>query len=256
MVEISQKRLDRIKRLKILDDEFAKIFFKDRECVRTVVETLLQRKVNIVHHETEGVIEVVGGRNIEYDIYVLSDTAGIDIELENNRFRLTPKRVRYHKSTLDTHLSNPGMDIRDLMDIVIIFICAFDPLHLGKPYYHVDSVVRENGQIFDDGTSIILVNGTYQGDDPIGKLVHDFRTSNPDKMYNEVLKQRAKYFKEDKGGISTMCEIWEEEREEGRKEIRLESIINIMANLNMTLKEAMKALGLPLEDEEMYRKML
>lgn len=54
----------------------------------------------------------------------------------------------------------------------------------GLPLYHVDRVVQEIGKGFGDGSHIIYVNGTYKNDDePIGKLMHDFRCTSSVDMF-------------------------------------------------------------------------
>ena len=102
---------------------------------------------------------------------------------------------------------------------------------------------------------IILVNGSYIGNDDIGKLMHDFRCIDPNEMYYDELKERSKYLKEEDGGHKIMCEVWEEIREEGREEGKneklLESISALMNSLNISLDKAMELLSVN-EEEKQY----
>jgi hypothetical protein len=61
-----------------------------------------------------------------------------------------------------------------------------------------------------DGSYIIYVNGSYQGDDPLGKLLHDFRCKHSSEMFYEELSDGMKHFKEVEGGREVMCEAVEE----------------------------------------------
>ena len=46
----------------------------------------------------------------------------------------------------------------------------------GLPLYHVERIIQETKERFEDGSHIIYVNGSYKNDDdPVGKLMHDFR---------------------------------------------------------------------------------
>ena len=147
-----------------------------------------------------------------------------------------------------------------MKEIVVIFICSFDPFHKGLPCYHVDSVVRETGEIFNERVSAILVNGTYVGDDELGKLVNDFRVNNPDNMHYELLKEESRYYKETMEGIKHMCEIWEEERLEGRAEGRAEalksSLKSLMETMHLSVEDAMNALKLTEEERQICRELL
>ena len=48
--------------------------------------------------------------------------------------------------------------------------------------------------------------------------MHDFHCTNANEMHYPVLAERVHYFKEDDKGGTTMCDIWDEVREEGREE--------------------------------------
>ena len=43
-------------------------------------------------------------------------------------------------------------------------------------------------------------------------------------MYYEVLRERVKYFKEDKRGVKEMCKIWDDIKKEGKEEGKREGL--------------------------------
>ncbi|MDE6953474.1 MAG: hypothetical protein K2P09_06630, partial [Erysipelotrichales bacterium] len=51
-------------------------------------------------------------------------------------------------------------------------------------------------------------------DTPLGRLIHDFKCTDPDEMYYEVLAKRVRYYKEGEGK-KEMCEIWDKIRRDG-----------------------------------------
>lgn len=61
------------------------------------------------------------------------------------------------------------------------------------------------------------MNGSYRGDDAVGKLMYDFSCTNPDDMNYEVLAKKARYFKQNEKGVATMCKIMEDMRNEAAK---------------------------------------
>ena len=73
----------------------------------------------------------------------------------------------------------------------------------------------EVNEQFDDGEHIVYVNG--QNDDldtELGKLMHDFREPDPDKMIFPVLAEKSRYFKESEEGVAIMCKAMEDMRNE------------------------------------------
>ncbi|MEE0965727.1 MAG: hypothetical protein U0L85_01605, partial [Bacilli bacterium] len=83
-------------------------------------------------------------------------------------------------------------------------------------------------------------------------------------MYNPVLKQAMKYYKETEGGIKIMCEIWEEIKnvgiqqgiQEGQILSNINAIKNIMNSFNLDIIEAMKALNIPEDEYDKYKELV
>lgn len=117
--------------------------------------------------------------------------------------------------------------------------------------------IRGSLRPFEDGEHIIIyVNGSIQDDTPVGRLMHDFMCTDPNKMYYQPLADRVRYFKEHKEGVKAMCEIWEEikaegkaegraeGKAEGRAEGRREAIKILLADKNYTVEKIAKMFGL------------
>jgi hypothetical protein len=97
-----------------------------------------------------------------------------------------------------------------------------------RDMYQIERMNVDDAVIVDDKEHIIIVNGEYEGDDELGRLMHDFKCENPDEMYYEILRNRVRYFKEDEGGQKEMCAIWEEIRNDGVIEGKLENMISTL----------------------------
>ena len=262
--------LEKLKELKIMDDDFARIVFKDEKCARTILETLgvIEDYNEICHYETQYDVKAIDGKSLIYDVFVISDESAIDIEIENSKENTNPLRARYYLSAMDTHVSKSGLSYNQLPNIILVFICSFDYYKQSIPVYTVRRKVEELGIDYDDKSKILIVNGAYKGNDDIGKLVHDLNCSDPKNMYNETLKQRVSYLKDDSGGVKEMCKVWDEIKQmgidEGKAEGKIEgvynsnlnSLKNIMLKLNINLKEAMELLGISIEEYERYASVL
>ena len=127
----------------------------------------------------------------------------------------------------------------------------------GKTIYYIDhDENNEYDHIAQKGLDLIFMNTAYQDESPIGKLAHDLVCVNPNEMYYEVLKERVRFYKEDRGGIEAMCEsISQFEKKakqdgfnEGRQKGKAEMINNYAVKHNISYQEAMEELGLPEEE--------
>ena len=64
--------------------------------------------------------------------------------------------------------------------------------------------------LFDDACNIMYVNGEYRGDNPLGKLMHDFSTPNADEMYYSELARKVRFHKQTEKGVQMASQIVEE----------------------------------------------
>jgi hypothetical protein len=148
-----------------------------------------------------------------------------NLEVQNKELSVLLKRSRYHSSLIDSNISYPGQKFENLKEIYIIFIVRKDYFRKMRDMYQIERMNVDDAVIVDDKEHIIIVNGEYEGDDEIGRLMHDFQCENPDDMYYEILRNRVKYFKEDEGERKEMCAIWEEIRNDGVIEGRIQGKI-------------------------------
>lgn len=108
---------------------------------------------------------------------------------------------------LDHAISESGSEYDDLPETYIIFITEHDIFKRGLQMYHVDRMVRELNEPFDDGQHIIYVNSTYQPDTPLGRVMHDFHCRSADDMYTKQLADRMREIKTDRMEAPTMSEL-------------------------------------------------
>ena len=66
------------------------------------------------------------------------------------------------------------------------------------------------------------MNGKYQDDSDIGKLMHDFCCANPDEMKYKLLAEKTRYYKKDEEGVKKMSPVMEEFAQEIAKEERMD----------------------------------
>ena len=79
----------------------------------------------------------------------------------------------------------------------------------GRSVYTVNRHIEEIGTNFKDGSHILYVNGSYRGEDPIGRLMQDFSCKKAKDMHYKELANGVKHFKEG-GGRNMVCDAVEE----------------------------------------------
>ena len=202
------------------------------------------------------------GRSVVLDAKCISgDGRHINIEVQKENDDDHLKRVRYNGSILTTNITNPGTRFEAVPDICIIFISKFDIFKCGFPVYHVDKVVRETGEIIDDGLTEIYVTTVKKDGSKVSKLMELFIK---DDAYNTedfpVTSEIKARFKISEGGRKEMNEMLEkiirEEKEEserrgekrgekrGKKEGKIEGKIEGANEEKIRIAKDMKKEGL------------
>lgn len=111
-----------------------------------------------------------------------------------------------------------GAQYEALNESYVIFITENDVLGKSLPIYHIERMIAETGEPFEDEEHIVYVNSQIKDETSFGKLMHDFACTEAKDMYYHVLADRVRYFKEDEKGVTAMCKAMEDMRNEARAE--------------------------------------
>ena len=98
------------------------------------------------------------------------------------------------------------------------------------PIYHIDRVIAETNEKFDDEAHIIYINSQIQDETELGKLMQDFYCTDAKEMHYSILAERVRYFKENQEGVRIMCKAMEDMREEAEREKINEMIVSMHEN--------------------------
>lgn len=220
--------LERLRGFRPIDDTFMRGLFKDNITLAELVLRIIMGKpdLTLVKCETQADLKrVTGARSICLDAYATDDTGKkYDIEIQRADNGADPHRARYHSSALDIENLDEKQEYRELPDSYIIFITENDYYKAGEPVYVIQNMNLTLGQPFGDGAHILYVNGKYRGDSDIGRLMHDFNCTRAEDMNFELMAERTRYLKENPKGVSDMCKVMEELRNESYAEGKAEGV--------------------------------
>lgn len=252
----------KIPEFRLMDATFMTAFFDGQNsCTEFVLRIILNKDdLKVVSSLTQREIHSVGNRSARLDVYA-TDSKGkfYDIEVQNSDDGAVEKRARFNSSMMDSTFLKKSEFYDKLPETYVIFITENDVLKGNLPIYHIDRKITElENRDFNDEQHIIYVNGSYEGDDALGKLIHDFQAKDPKQMKYEVLSERAEFLKTEGG--SGMCKIMDDliqkEREEERNEMKREFAVSLLKTTNLTVSEISANSGLLLKDVEELEKVI
>lgn len=251
-----QEDLQRLRGLRPIDDDFMRCLFKDNIPLAEFVLRIITDKPDLIITDCEtqkDMKRLAGARSICLDAYG-TDSAGkkYDLEVQRQDKEADPHRARYHSSVMDIENLHSGQEFKELPDTYVIFVIEKDFYGQGKAVYPIERINLATGKSFEDGEHILYVNGEYRGESDIGKLMHDFNCTQADDMNFELMAERTRYLKEDPKGVSEMCQIMEDMRNESLKEgIQEEKKMTVLRMLEAgkyVMEEIVNISGLSLDE--------
>ncbi|MCC8097561.1 MAG: PD-(D/E)XK nuclease family transposase, partial [Eubacterium sp.] len=232
---INEQDLERIKKLRIFDDEFLREVFDGEHssdavaAAELVLNILFDRDdIKIIKMAGQREIKGIEGHSVKLDIMAEDcDNKLYDIEIQREDKGALPLRARYNSSLMDTILLPEGTDYSKLISTYVIFFTEKDAVGDGLPIHHYEMRDNETGNLLGDERHIIFVNGDNKDTNTrLGKLIHDIKCTSANDMYYPELAKRVRHFKETEGGIDNMSKMLEDMRNEAaRKAARKASIL-------------------------------
>lgn len=239
-----------------MDDDFmSKVFDQNIEATQLLLNIILERTdIRVISVIAQREFKTTIGHSVRFDVFA-EDQNGkpYDIEIQRTDKGAVPQRARYNSAVLDSHLLKLGEDYTDLPESYVIFITENDVLNQGLSIYKIERTVNQTSVLFGDGSHIMFVNGQYNGDDSIGKLMHDFRCKNAEEMNYSVLANKVKYFKTDEGGSNAMCRMMEDMRNETAYAAKKDNALKMLKD-NLPVEKVAEYSGLSLEEIEQIKK--
>jgi hypothetical protein len=261
-----------VENLTLFDDQFmTRVFDQNKPATKLLVSIILDKQIEIASVVGKDDLNnpVVKGRGVELDILAMDINGDyFNVEVQNVISKAPVQRARFYSAMVDVRMLNEGEDFKQIKDSYVIFICKKDMFKEGKAVYLIERKRVDTNESINDGNHIIYVNGEYEGNDAIGKLIHDLKCKDYKDMYYPELKEGVKHFKA-KEGKEEMCESIENyakqyaaketqrAKENGIAEGELKGIkmtIGLIHDGILTVEEAAKRLEINEEKLKEYMK--
>ncbi|MBP5198120.1 MAG: PD-(D/E)XK nuclease family transposase [Lachnospiraceae bacterium] len=224
---------DKARRMNPIDDEFFRKMAEDAGFCEEIITVVLKNsgiKVQRVIPQKE--IKNLQGRTVVLDALCIlenGDFCQVEVQKANDDDHL--RRVRYDIACITANITEPGSLFENVPNVITIFISKSDIFERGLTVYHVDSVIRETGDIIDDGVNRIFVNATVKDGSDVAEMM-DIFTVNDKYNFEKFprISARKYHFKNEMEGKAEMSEIGEEIRAMGREEGRKEGADLLIIN--------------------------
>ena len=200
-----------VKQLNIIDDTLFQKMAEDPGFCEEVISTVLEQKVIVKEVTPQNSIKNLQGRSVTLDaLCELENGKECNVEVQKANDDDHQKRVRYNTSCITANITEPGAKFKNVPDVIAIYISKFDMFQSEKTVYHIDRVVRETGEVQDNGLQEIYVNTKIDDGTDISELMHIFTVAD---AYNfekfPRVSKRKKQFKESEGDNEEMCDLVE-----------------------------------------------
>jgi len=204
-----KEKLEKVRDLRPIDDVFFEVLAQNKgvcqEILRTIMEDSQLVVSDVIVQSSE---RNIYGRSVRLDaLCTLSNGARVNIEVQRSDNDEHLKRARFNASNITVKNSEPGSTFGDVLELYIVYISEFDFLKKGKTIYHVEKVLRETGDIIDDGLHEIFVNTVIDDGTDIADLMSCFTKKEVNNPKFPMLSSEVKRLKETEGGASTVSEV-------------------------------------------------
>ena len=159
------------------------------------------------------------GRSVRLDAFCkLGNGSYCNIEVQKSDNDDHVKRIRYNAACITANNTEVGEKFIRVPDVTMVYISTFDMFQKGKTIYHCNTIIQETNDVVDNGLKEIYVNTAVNDGSTIAELMECFMQEQVENNKFPLLSNRVWYFKNDEGGINSMCKIVEDYANEVEKE--------------------------------------
>ena len=259
MRNIERKR-EIIAQLKPIDDVMTEKIFEDMEVCQEILTTILQEEeLEIVEVIPQNSIRNLQGRSVRLDLLCKKkDDSFCTVEVQKSDDDNHLKRVRYNAACITANVTDPGTKFEHVPDVYSIFISRFDIFEAGKTTYHIDNVIRENGEDIDNGQYTVFVNTAVDDGTDIAELMQCFEQTEVNNPKFPKLSNRVRQLKGLEKGESLMTNLWEEYAKEYAEECVRDNVLETAKKLfamDLSFEQVRNVIDITLVSTETLREI-
>lgn len=215
----TEEKIEQVKDFRPIDDVFFEVLAEDKDVCQEILRIIMDDDQLIVRDViVQSSERNIYGRSVRLDAlcYLKSGKrVNIEVQRANNDDHL--RRVRFNAASITVKESNAGEKFSNAVDVYIVYISEHDFFHGESPIYHIDKIIRETGDVIDDGEFKIFVNAESKNESDVSELMQCFTQKSVNNPKFPYLSNRVKELKTTEGGASAVCEVMEKYQAEAVK---------------------------------------
>ena len=186
-------------------------------------KSLRVREVKVRSVEVERMSKrFLHSRTVFFDVLAEDEQGNMyNFEIQREPRGMDGRRMRFHSAAIDSEMLCQGEGFEALKESFVIVFSEKDMFRMGEPFYVLDrKIVGSGGSDYGplgDGSHIIVVNGSYAGEDELGRVLLDFKNPRPSMMSCEIMRRAVEYYKEEKEGMMSLFYTYDSLDEEERR---------------------------------------
>ncbi len=202
----------RIQEFRPIDDTFFEVLADDVEFCQEILRVILEDPGLVVESVTpQKSIRRLLNRSVRLDVLcTLGNGTETNIEVQRSDNDNHLKRIRYNAACITTSGMEPGEKFENVSNVIVVYITEFDFLKGGRTIYHIDKVVRETGEIVEDGMKTVCVNTKVNDGTDIAELMQCFMQREVNNPKFPAFTGRMNTLKHTERGYRSMCRVMEE----------------------------------------------
>ena len=202
------RTMEFVQKLRPIDNAFFPVLGQDPGVMEEILRVILNDNTLTVEKViAEYTLPNLSGRGVRLDSFCeTGDGHRINVEVQKADDDDHIRRCRYNAAGMTWKEAEKGTRFRDLPDVCVVYITEHDFLHGGHTVYHVDKILRENGSLIDDGSSVIYVNTAVNDGSAISDLMRCFMQKTVNDPRFPRLSERVHQYKNTEKGAAEMCE--------------------------------------------------
>ena len=224
--------LEKVKQLRPIDDVFFEKIIEDKGVCEEILRVILEDdKLQVLSVTPQSSMKNLWGRSVRLDAFCkLGDGSFCNIEVQKSDNDDHVRRVRYNASCITSNNTEVGEKFIHVPNVTMVYISAFDIFKKGKTIYHCNTVIKETGEVVDNGLAEVYVNTAINDGSTIAELMECFMQEQVENKKFPLLSSRVWYYKNEEKGVRTMCKIMEDYAKEKVDEAVLENAKNLFEN--------------------------
>ena len=202
------RTMEFVQKLRPIDNAFFPVLGQDPGVMEEILRVILNDNTLTVGKViAEYTLPNLSGRGVRLDSFCeTGDGHRINVEVQKADDDDHIRRCRYNAAGMTWKEAEKGTRFKDLPDVCVVYITEHDFLHGGRTVYHVDKILRENGSIIDDGSSVIYVNTAVNDGSAISDLMRCFMQKTVNDPRFPRLSEKVHQYKNTEKGAAEMCE--------------------------------------------------